>query len=239
MHESPTAESQDRAVSVLYRDDDFVAVSKPSGLLVHRSPICPDRDALLQRVRDHVGLRVYPIHRIDRGASGIVLFALSKSAAAWVQHALHDAGATKEYLVLARGNPPAEWVSVRPLRSPEGEPRPAHSEFRTLERFDRCALVAVRIYTGRQHQIRRHLNHDAHHVLGDTMYGKGRLNREFRERFELHRLFLHAHRVLVFHRTKATWIEIVDVLPPELERVLANLRAAASDRRPAEESAGT
>lgn len=211
---------------VLHRDDELIVVSKPSGLLVHRSPIAPDEDALMQRVRDHVGHYVYPVHRIDRPASGIVMFTLNPKSMRWVQRALRDISASKEYLVLVRGEPPEDWFSVRPLRSDKGLPQPSHSEFTTRERFDRCALVSARIFTGRRHQIRRHLNHAAHHVLGDTTYGKGRINHEFRERFGLLRLFLHAHRVRLFHPGLGRLLEIVDPLPPELEAVLARLRAS-------------
>jgi tRNA pseudouridine65 synthase len=236
-----TDAATDRSVRELYRDDELLIVSKPSGLLVHRTAIAPDEDALLQRVRDHVGQYVYPVHRIDRGASGIVLFTLNPKSMRWVQRALRDLGATKEYLVLARGKTPDFWFSTRPLRSAAGKPQPSHSEFETIERFERCALVLARIYTGRSHQIRRHLNHSAHHVLGDTTYGKGRINREFRERFGLTRLFLHAHRVRLFQPRRGEWVDIREPLPPELDAVLARLRAhpdqspteGASESRPA------
>lgn len=178
----------------------------------------------MQRVRDHVGHYVYPAHRIDRPASGIVMFTLNPKSMHWLQRALRDIGARKEYLVLARGKTPEEWFSTRPLRSAAGLPQPAHSEFITRERFERCSLVLVRIFTGRSHQIRRHLSHDAHQVLGDTTYGKGRINHEYRERFGLRRLFLHAHRVRFFHPKKGEYVEIVDPLPVELESVLARLR---------------
>lgn len=210
---------------VLHRDDELIVVSKPSGLLVHRSPIAPDEDALMQRVRDHVGHYVYPVHRIDRPASGIVMFTLNPKSMRWVQRAMRDIEARKEYLVLVRGKPPDDWFSTRPLRSDKGQPQPSHTEFSTLERFSRCALVSARIFTGRRHQIRRHLNHCAHHVLGDTTYGKGRVNQEFRDRFGLPRLFLHAHRVRFFHPRAGGMIEIVDPLPADLEGVLSKLRA--------------
>lgn len=212
-------------VCEVYRDDELIAVSKPSGLLVHRSKISTDTDALLQRVRDHVGQYVYPVHRIDRGASGIVLFTLDSRSVHWVQRAMNDYESRKEYLVLVRGSPPDEWFSIRPLRSEEGSPQAAHSEFVTLERFSKCALVRARIHTGRQHQIRRHLNHGAHHVIGDTTYGKGRLNVEFRKRYGLHRLFLHSERLVIFHAKKREWITIEAPLTAELVGVLEALRA--------------
>lgn len=212
-------------VPILHRDNEFVVVSKPSGLLVHRSSISPDRDALLQRVRDQIGQYVYPIHRIDRPTSGIVLFALSKPSAAAAAAALTSDSTRKEYLLLARGETPDEFQSDRPLTADDGTPQPALSEFITLERFGRVSLVRARIRTGRTHQIRRHLNHLGAHVVGDTRYGKGWLNREFRERFSLHRLFLHSHRLSLEVAEFGARIDVTDPLPDDLALVLARLRS--------------
>lgn len=215
-------------LSVLHQDREFIAVSKPSGLLVHRSFEAPDRDVLLRRVRDRVGKYVYPIHRIDRPTSGIVLFALSKESAAAASSALGSETTLKEYLLLARGETPEVFMSDRPLTTEDGIRRPALSEFLTLERFGRVSLVRARIRTGRRHQIRRHLNHLGAHVVGDTQYGKGWLNREFRERFSLHRLFLHAHRLTLDIEPFETRIDVTDPLPPELAAVLERLRGIAT-----------
>ena len=185
---------------ILFRDAHFVAVSKPSGMLVHRSDDTPDTVVAMKCVREQVGGYVYPVQRLDRGTSGVLVFGLSSKDAGRLQKALTDPSAEKVYTTLTRW--PQEdfplddrWESRRPLRGHDGEPKPAHSEFELVERLGRVALVRARIHTGRFRQIRRHLNHCARHVIGDTSHGKGRINEEFREQFGLRRMFLHATRL--------------------------------------------
>ena len=203
----------------------MVVVSKPSGLLVHRTHLAPDRDVLLQRARRLVGCHLYPVHRLDRGASGLVCFAKSAADARWLQAALAAPEATKEYRVLLRGTVTAPFVADRPLRSGSGAPVPSVTEVEPLEHLAGCTLAAIRIRTGRRHQIRRHMNHAGHHVVGDTTHGKGPINRRCRADFGLHRLFLHALRVRVRHVPHETDITVEDPLPDELRSVLAMMRA--------------
>ena len=210
-------------IPILHQDEHVVAVNKPSGLLVHRSVESRDRVFLLQTVARLVGQPLYPVHRIDRAASGVVLLGMNPEDARWMQPALRDA--TKEYLVLVRGSPPDEGSSDRPLSDEKKIKREAHTSFVVEERFLRTALLRVRITTGRRHQIRRHLAHLAHQILGDTTYGKGRLNQEFRDRYDLHRLFLHAARVRIHHEPRDEPLELEAPLAPELEAVLTRLRA--------------
>lgn len=216
---------------VLHQDDDFVAVSKPSGLLVHRDEHHPDAPAALQTVRDQTGKFLYPFHRLDRATSGILLFAFSRPAAAALQQALAAPDAAKEYLALVRwpGSDPTlgeTWSSDRPLTDERDVPRAAHSEFAVEERLHRCALVRCRITTGRHHQIRRHLAHQGRHVLGDTTHGKGRINAAMRRLYGLHRLFLHLHRVTLRRPGTGAVLELVDPMPMELSAVLERLRAS-------------
>jgi tRNA pseudouridine65 synthase len=182
---------------ILHRDSRCVVVDKPSGIATHRGWDDSD-DALLQRVRDEVGMYVYPIHRLDRGASGAVLFALDQPAA----RAFSDAwsGATKIYLAVTRGHPPEHLVIDHPIPKRPGAARvPAVTEIRRLRTFGRYALVEARPRTGRLHQIRRHLKHISCPLIGDVRYGKGEHNRLFRERFALHRLALHCSSLRVAH----------------------------------------
>ncbi len=179
MDERPTIE-------VLYQDAGLLAVMKPAGMLVHRDAASRVFEhVLLNTVRDQVGAYLYPVHRLDRNTSGVVLFGLSSEAARVVQASLGDADAEKSYLALVRGQTPAVFESDRPLRNTRGEPCPAVSRFETLACFETSSLVRVRISTGRHHQIRRHLNHLAHHVIGDTTHGKGGINRQYRAEFGL------------------------------------------------------
>ena len=184
-------------VEILHRDTRCVAVAKPSGVATHRG-WADDDDPLLQRVRDAVGQYVYPVHRLDRGASGVTLFALDREAA----HAFSEAWplADKRYLAITRGHPPEHLVIDHPVPKAPGEPRvPAVTEIWRRETFGRYALVEARPHTGRLHQIRRHLKHLACPLIGDVRYGKGEHNRIFRDQFALHRLALHCISLRVPH----------------------------------------
>lgn len=218
---------------VLFRDESFVAVSKPSGLLVHRDERHRDAPAALQVVRDQLDKFLYPVHRLDRATSGILVYGFSRPDAAALQASMMDLSARKEYLALVRWpgrfpRLPARWVCRRPLHDGKDVARSAHSEFSLIEQFRFCALVSCRIATGRYHQIRRHLNHCGRHVFGDTTHGKGRLNELYRQRYGLDRLFLHAHRLVLRHPTTGEAMELVDPLPERLEEVLQRLRDEAA-----------
>ena len=220
-------------LTILHQDDGVVAVSKPSGLLVHRDEHHRDAPAALQVVRDQTGRFLYPFHRLDRATSGILLFAFSSAAAAAWQEALASAEAHKDYVALVRwpGSVPGlgdAWTCEQPLTDEKDVPRAARSDFALLERFHRCALVRCRIFTGRYHQIRRHANHSGRHVLGDTTHGKGRNNALYRERYGLHRLFLHLSSIRLRHPDSGQVIEIADPMPSELQTVLDRLRAEAA-----------
>ena len=204
-------------IEILHRDARCVAVNKPSGIATHRG-WADDDDALLQLVRDTVGAYLYPIHRLDRGASGIVLFALDRDAARAFSLAWEHAD--KRYLAITRGHP-LDQVIDHPIPKAPGEPRvPAVTEIRCLETFGRYALVEARPRTGRLHQIRRHLKHVACPIIGDVRYGKGEHNRIFRSQHDLHRLALHCARIAVAD------IDVSCPLPADLEHALASCRAA-------------
>jgi len=218
---------------VLFQDESFVAVSKPSGLLVHRDERHPDAPAALQLVRDQLDKFLYPVHRLDRATSGILLYALSRKDAAAMQASMTDPDACKEYLALVRwpgrfARLPDRWSCKRPLQDDKEVARSARSEFALMEAFRFCALISCRIATGRYHQIRRHLNHCGRHVFGDTTHGKGRLNALYRQRYGLSRLFLHAHRLVVRHPRAGSVVELIDPLPAELETVVRRLRNEAA-----------
>lgn len=189
-------------VTLAYVDARVAIADKPAGLLVHRTREARERDALVQRVRDALGGWVYPVHRIDRPCSGAVVLARDPDAARALQVALRATGALKAYLALVRGVPPESGVLDRPLTDrATGHRRPARTRFVRLARIPSigATLLAVRIDTGRRHQIRRHLAHAGHQLLGDTEHGKGWLNRRLRAEHGLPRLGLHAWRLDVAH----------------------------------------
>ena len=184
---------------ILHRDARCVVVAKPSGVATHRGwAHDDDDDPLLQQVRDLVNAYVYPVHRLDRGASGLVVFALDREAAAAFADAWPEAD--KRYLAITRGHPAEHLVIDHAIPKAPGAARvPAITEIWRRDTFGRYALVEARPRTGRLHQIRRHLKHVSCPLIGDVRYGKGEHNRLWRERFGLHRLALHACSLRVAH----------------------------------------
>jgi tRNA pseudouridine65 synthase len=213
-------------IEILHQDVRCVVVDKPSGVATHRG-WADDDDALLQQVRDQIGLWVYPIHRLDRGASGVALFALDKEAArafseAWPQ-------ADKRYIAITRGHPPEHLVIDHAIPKAPGEERvPAVTEIWRKEIFGRYAVVEARPHTGRLHQIRRHCKHISCPLIGDVRYGKGEHNRLFRDRFALHRLALHCVALTVPH-PEGGLLEVSCALAADLASAIDQARAAFAD----------
>ncbi|HEX5100405.1 MAG TPA: pseudouridine synthase [Polyangiaceae bacterium] len=213
------------APPLLYLSAALVAVDKPSGLAVHRGQ---SRDPVhaLQLVRDSVAAYVYPVHRLDRATSGVLLFALSADAARAVGAAFEAGSVEKRYVALVRGNPPERALVDHPLSQEDDKPpQDARTEVVTLARYGRYALVEAIPYTGRTHQIRRHLKHLSCPIIGDVRYGKGEHNRYFRTEFGLHRLALHAASLTLTDPATRERVTIRAPLPAELERTLAALGA--------------
>jgi tRNA pseudouridine65 synthase len=198
---------------ILYRDDRLVAVHKPAGLLVHRSDL--DRRETrfaVQLLRDQLGRPVWPLHRLDRGTSGVLLFALDADTARRLGGQFASGGTGKTYLAVVRGWPAESGVIEHPLAplhdahaglAGDGAARPAVTRYRRLATVElpvrvdrypssRYALLELHPVTGRRHQLRRHLKHISHPIVGDATYGKGRHNRLFQERFGCRRLLLAA-----------------------------------------------
>jgi len=195
---------------ILYQDDALVVVNKPSGLLVHRSPI--DRHETrfaVQLLRDQLGRHVFPVHRLDKGTSGALAFALDKATATAVAEQFAGKQVRKNYVAIVRGWPPVSGVIDHPLDAVQDAyaptadctPKPCRTAFRTLATVElpvrvdryptsRYALVELEPETGRRHQLRRHLAHLSHPIVGDSTYGKGRHNRLFAERYGVCRLLL-------------------------------------------------
>ncbi len=210
-------------ISILHRDARCVAVDKPSGVATHRG-WADDDDALLQLVRDTVNAYVYPIHRLDRGASGVTLFALDRDAARAFSEAWPTAD--KRYFAITRGHPAEHLVIDHAIPKAPGEDRvPAKTEVWRKDTFGRYALVEARPHTGRLHQIRRHLKHISCPLIGDVRYGKGEHNRLFRERFALHRLALHCASLRVTHPDGGE-LAVECALAPDIAAAIDAVRAA-------------
>jgi len=185
------------SVRVLHVDEEILVLFKPSGMLVHRGWGQADV-ALVDCAREHTeGRLAHPIQRLDRGASGPVLFARNAAVARRLSQWAEQGYCRKRYLALVRGLAPESLVIDHPMtRRVDGPELPAKTEFRRLARVESeprtVSLIDVSPLTGRLHQIRRHLKHVNHPLIGDANYGRGELNRAFRARYGLHRLALHA-----------------------------------------------
>ena len=205
-------------VSILWRDQHLVVVNKPSGLLVHRG-WGRDRDVAMTRVRDALGQHVNPVHRLDRATSGALLFALTPDATSALGAMFQEGRVNKTYHALVRGAPPESGVVDSPVPQTEDGLRvPATTRYRLLatSSVDRCSLVEAKPETGRLHQIRRHMKHLGHPLIGDVNYGRGELNRHYRATYGLHRLALHACSLAFVHPISGMALRIEAPLPDDL-----------------------
>jgi tRNA pseudouridine65 synthase len=189
----------------------LVAINKPNGLLVHRSPIAADASEFaLQIVRDMLGRHVYPIHRLDRKTSGVLLFALDSVSARAFQQAMESDHSQKRYLAIVRGYFPGEINLNHPLTNDDGKTQEAETLFRCIKTTEieipfgkhstsRYSLIEAFPKTGRMHQIRKHLDHLRHPIIGDRPWGCNKQNKLFLERWELKNMMLHAESINIFH----------------------------------------
>jgi len=227
-------------LDILYRDDRLVAIDKPPGWLVHRSNL--DRHEtriLVQALRDQLGRRVHPAHRLDKGTSGVMLFALDADAAADLGGQFERDAVAKTYLAVVRGWPPESGLIDHPLTrekdayddTPPGEPQPALTLYRRLATVElphavdkyataRYALVELEPRTGRRHQLRRHMKHIAHPIIGDATHGKGIHNRFFQARFGCGRLLLACTELRFRHPDDARPMRIAAPVSGEFAGVL-------------------
>jgi tRNA pseudouridine65 synthase len=199
-------------LNILYRDEHIVAIDKPAGWLVHRSDI--DRHEtriIVQALRDQLGgQHVFPAHRLDKGTSGVLLLALSAQANRALAEQFENQDVAKTYLAVVRGWPPASGCIDHPLvrdhddygrQIAKPDAQRAFTRYRRLATVElpfavdrypsaRYALVELTPETGRRHQLRRHMKHIAHPIIGDATHGKGRHNRFFQQQFDCNRLLL-------------------------------------------------
>ena len=220
---------------ILFHDQHLIAIHKPSGLLMHRSPISQDTVFVLQTLRDQIGQRVYPIHRLDRATSGVLLFGLSSEMAQGVVRQFEQRTVEKEYRALARG-----WVDKRgtidhPVADEEGNniAQDAITHYQCLEQVElpfavdrypssRYSLVSVSPETGRRQQIRKHFKHISHQLIGDTTHGNGKHNRFFRDQYNIHRLMLTSHKLCFDHPVTQQRICLQAQAEEEWQRLFTN-----------------
>lgn len=233
-------------LNLLYRDEHLAVIDKPAGLLVHRTIL--DRHETqfaVQMLRDQLGQPVHPVHRLDRGTSGILVFALNRNAARMLSNAFAGQQVGKTYLAVVRGWPhergsidhalkrqpdDAEWVDPRA----ENLPQAALTHWRRLATVElplandrypssRYALLELTPETGRRHQIRRHLKHIAHPIIGDATYGKGAHNRAFAAHTGCARLLLHCAAMSFPHPVSGQPLHIAAPLSGAFATLLTTL----------------
>jgi len=238
-------------LNILYQDEYLVAVDKPAGLFVHRSFM--DKHEIyfaLQLVRDQIGQYVYPVHRLDRPTSGVLLFALTEEVARQMGRLFTDKLVQKTYYALTRGYLQGEGLIDYPLKekldklgdkgvSRDKPAQEAQTYYQGIETASlpvalgkyasvRYSLVKLLPQTGRRHQIRRHLAHLRHPIIGDINYGDNKQNPFFGEYFGFRRLMLMAKQVEFIHPVTANklsieaefdsqWCEVFSKLQWELE----------------------
>lgn len=195
---------------ILFRNSGLLAVNKPAGVPVHGSRILEDQPyTLLAMVRNHEGELVHAVHRLDRPVSGVNLFTGNRAMLVQMSQEFENRRVQKKYLAVVRGWPEVSGVISHPLLPPRDERKPCSVARDAVTRYERIAtvetpfpvapyetsrysLLALYPETGRRHQLRMHMKHISHHLIGDTSYGRGEHNRLFREQFDCHRLMLHA-----------------------------------------------
>jgi tRNA pseudouridine65 synthase len=222
-------------LDILYLDDYLAIVNKPTGWLVHRTPLDKGETRfVLQALRDQIGQHVWPVHRLDKGTSGVLVFALSADVARTLGQAFESGeGLQKTYTAIVRGWPEDAGLIDHPLkRMPDDmrterlEVQPAQTRFRTLSKGElpvaqgnfpslRWAAMALQPLTGRRHQLRRHMKHIAHPIIGDATHGKGPLNRAVADLIQHQRLWLHAERLQLPHPISGQTLCLDARLPPE------------------------
>lgn len=224
-------------LDILYIDDYLAIVHKPAGWLVHRTPLDKGETRfVLQALRDQLGRPVWPLHRLDKGTSGVLAFALDAMSARTLSLGFESGeGLHKTYRAIVRGWPQDAGLIDHALkrmpddmRSQREEYQAAQTAYTTLQRGElplshgdfattRWAEVELQPLTGRRHQLRRHMKHIAHPIIGDATHGKGPLNRVVAEHIGFNRLWLHALRLELRHPVDGHLLRIQAQPRPEWE----------------------
>ncbi len=230
-------------LEILYQDEYLVAVNKPAGMLVHRSWLdTHETQFVMQTLRDQIGQHVFPIHRLDRPTSGVLLFALNSEIANLMCQQFEQKTVQKSYLAIVRGYLQGKGHIDYPLKiqldkiadkfaQEDKAPQEAVTDYEGLNIVEmpyavgryqttRYSLVKLIPQTGRKHQLRRHMKHIFHPILGDTQYGDLHQNRALTEHSGCQRLFLHADTLIFEHPIDSKKIEIKANLDEQWVKVM-------------------
>ena len=223
---------------IIYQDADYVAIDKPPGLLVHRTQLdAYATEFALQILRDQIGQEVFPCHRLDRPTSGILLFALNHDALRFAQNQFVEKTTHKEYHAVVRGWAPDSGEIDYDLRSEENptKSKSAQTRYTCISRCQlklpvgryptaRFSLLKLIPLTGRKHQLRRHMAHLRHPILGDTCHGDSAQNRFLREHFGVQRLLLRATRLEIETSNHAPRLQLKAPQACEFNQLIAALK---------------
>jgi tRNA pseudouridine65 synthase len=240
-------------IELVYQDADLVVAVKPAGLAVHRSRLVGrEDDYLVDRLRRQLDGPVHLANRLDRATSGLVLVARSREVATALGEQLMARSVAKTYLAIVRGWPDEAGEIDYPLTvgSMTGERKPALTRWRRLGQVEvpiaigrypeqRYSLLQLTPETGRYRQLRRHLHHAHHPIIGDTTLGRGEHNRLFRQYFHSHRMLLHAWRLAIAHPVTGAPLALEAPLDATWQQLLARFAwsDALRDPMPAPEEA--
>jgi len=247
MNRNRPAQSRARAnFDILHEDEHIIVLNKPAGLL--SIPSSPDagssEDTVLKRVREYMAFKlghktyVGMLHRLDRDTSGSLAVALSKDAHAAGREMFKRHQFERHYLAIVQGipNPPQGTIEAkistgyrsgrRKLVDDDEEGLESATDYRVKERLKDAALLELRLHTGRQHQIRLHLEQLGHPLLGERVYADGdaRQSRVGRARVEAKRNMLHAWTLAFPHPLTGTMISVEAPLPQDFDETLKKLR---------------
>jgi tRNA pseudouridine65 synthase len=219
-------------LDIIFRDEHLIAINKPHGLLVHRSPIAADAEEFaLQLLRDQIGRKVNPVHRLDRKTGGVLLFAFDKQVEIAMQKQFAENLVSKKYLAIVRGHTPDSEDIDYPIRKENGTLQEAFTTYRTLKRAEldvalgahptsRYSLVEATPATGRMHQLRKHFSHIFHPIIGDRTHGCNKQNKLFKDKWGMETMLLHASSVTFNHPVTGNLICIQATLQKEFIRMM-------------------
>lgn len=209
-------------LEILYQDQYLLAVNKPAGWLVHRSWLDRrEKVVIMQTLRDQIGQHVFTVHRLDRPTSGVLLLALSSEVARLLSQQFEQHQLQKVYHAVVRGyvnnSATIDYALTEELDKVADKfarrdkaPQPAVSHYQRLNKVElelsigryptsRYSLVELRLETGRKHQLRRHMSHISHPIIGDSAHGDLHHNRGVAVHFDCQRLMLHASHLVLTH----------------------------------------
>ena len=225
-----------KILEILYQDEYIVAINKPYGWLTHKSAIARDAtDIVLQTLRDQINQKVYPIHRLDRKTTGILMFGLSKEVHSKMSKLFQKTKVHKTYYAVTRGFTESEGIIDHPLVNEAGNSQEASTKYQTIQHTEvdvplgkhptsRYSLVKLQPKTGRMHQLRRHLSHVFHPIIGDRPHGCSKQNRLFKQKWDFTEMLLHASRIEFTHPYTDESIEINAEFFGEFERIAMILK---------------